>query len=67
MPNCVSITSNFTGRALEQMNNVINWNRIEKIMMNYYKVGTSNKGTDSYPPLMLFKCLLLQEMVLNTF
>ena len=45
--------------TLEHMNNVIDWPRIEKIMMKYYKVGISNEGADAYPPLMLFKCLLL--------
>ena len=43
------------------MNKVIDWTRVEKIMMNYYKVGTSNEGADAYLPLMLFKCLLLQK------
>ena len=43
------------------MNKVIDWTRIEKIMIKYYKVGTSNEGADAYPPLMLFKCLLLQK------
>jgi len=52
---------NLTGRALEQMNKVINWTKIEKIMLKYYKVGTSNEGADAYPPLMLFKSLLLQK------
>lgn len=56
-----SMEKNRSLETLEQMNNVINWNRIEKIMMNYYKVGTSNEGADAYPPLMLFKCLLLQK------
>ena len=26
-----------------------------------YTVGTSEEGTRAYPPLMLFKCLLLQK------
>jgi len=29
--------------------------------MKYYKVGASDEGADAYPPLMLFKCLLLQK------
>ena len=29
--------------------------------MEYYDVGKSKEGADAYPPLMLFKCLLLQK------
>ena len=56
-----SMEKNRSLQTLEQMNKVINWPRIEKIMLKYYKVGTSNEGADAYPPLMLFKCLLLQK------
>jgi len=56
-----SMEKNRSLETLEQMNKVIDWNRIEKIMMKYYRVGTSNEGADAYPPLMLFKCLLLQK------
>ena len=48
-------------KTLEQLNKVINWSRIEKILKKYYKVGISTEGADAYPPLMLFKCLLLQK------
>jgi IS5 family transposase len=47
--------------TLAQLNKVINWSRIEKILKKYYKVGISTDGADAYPPLMLFKCLLLQK------
>ena len=56
-----SMEKNRSLETLEQMNKVINWPRIKKIMLKYYKVGTSNEGADAYPPLMLFKCLLLQK------
>ena len=39
----------------------INWSSIESILMGHYQVGTSNQGADAYPPLLLFKCLLLQK------
>ena len=29
--------------------------------MNHYRVGTSREGADAYPPILLFKCLLLQK------
>ena len=39
----------------------INWSSIESILMGHYQIGTSNQGADAYPPLLLFKCLLLQK------
>ena len=56
-----SMEKNRSLETLEQMNKVIDWHRIEKIMMKYYPIGNSNEGADAYPPLMLFKCLLLQK------
>jgi IS5 family transposase len=29
--------------------------------MSHYTVGTSGEGADAYPPLLLFKCMLLQK------
>ena len=43
------------------LNKSINWNRVEDVLMSHYTVGTSNEGADAYPPLLLFKCLLLQK------
>ncbi len=51
-------------RCLEQLNKIhesIEWKNIESILMSHYVVGTSNQGADAYPPLLLFKCLLLQK------
>ena len=53
-----SMAKNRSLKTLEQMNKVIDWSRIENLLMKYYKVGTSDEGADAYPPLMLFKCLL---------
>ncbi len=39
----------------------IDWNEIESILMSHYTVGTSRQGADAYPPLLLFKCLMLQK------
>jgi IS5 family transposase len=39
----------------------INWDRIETVLMNHYHVGASKEGADAYPPILLFKCLLLQK------
>jgi IS5 family transposase len=56
-----SMAKNRYLKTLEQLDKVINWSRIEKILKKYYKIGTSAEGVDAYPPLMLFKCLLLQK------
>ena len=31
------------------------------VLMNNYTVGTSGEGADAYPPLLLFKCMMLQK------
>jgi len=51
---------NFTGRV-DKLDKSIEWPRIESILMGHYTVGTSGEGADAYPPLLLYKCLLLQK------
>ena len=41
--------------------NSIDWNSIQAVLTGHYQVGTSKQGADAYPPLLLFKCLLLQK------
>jgi IS5 family transposase len=51
-------------RCLERLINIknsIGWTNIESILMGHYVVGTSSEGADAYPPLLLFKCLMLQK------
>jgi transposase, IS5 family len=48
-------------KLMEQLNNTINWARVESILLSYYTVGSSEEGARAYSPLMLFKCLLLQK------
>ena len=43
------------------INKSINWSRVESILLNHYTIGASSEGADAYPPLLLFKCLLLQK------
>ena len=43
-----------------QINTLIDWNPIEKLLHNYYRKGKSATGRESYPALMLFKMSLLQ-------
>ena len=48
-------------KNMEKLNKSIDWNRVEDILMSHYTVGLSREGADAYPPLLLFKCLLLQK------
>jgi hypothetical protein len=63
-------------RCLERLSDIsgsIDWDRINSVLMNHYRVGTNREGADvypiefedcsirAYPPLLLFKCLLLPK------
>jgi IS5 family transposase len=48
-------------KYMQQLSNSINWSRVEAILLSHYTVGTSEEGARAYPPLMLFKCLMLQK------
>jgi len=50
-------------KNMEKLNKSIDWNRVEDILMSHYTVGLPKEGADAYPPLLLFKCLLLLKMV----
>ena len=39
----------------------IDWDRIESILMIHYQVGGSKEGAEAYPPILLFKSLLIQK------
>ena len=56
-----SMKHNRSLKLMEKLNAAIDWTRVETILMNHYTVGTSGEGADAYPPLLLFKCLLLQK------
>ncbi|GAB6145292.1 IS5 family transposase [Desulfocicer niacini] len=47
--------------TLRKLTHAINWEKISVILMKNYCVGKSRQGNAAYPPLMLFKCLLLQK------
>jgi IS5 family transposase len=42
---------------LDAVHDIINWQEIEKTLSNLY---SSKRGAPSYPPLMMFKILILQ-------
>jgi IS5 family transposase len=46
---------------MEKIDKAIDWSRVESILMSHYVVGTSSEGADAYPPLLLFKCFMLQK------
>ena len=56
-----SLKHNRSLKLMKKLNNAIEWPRIESILMSHYTVGTSGEGADAYPPLLLFKCMLLQK------
>ena len=48
-------------KMMDKINRVVNWKRIEAVLMEYYGVGKSKEGADAYSPLMLLKAMLLQK------
>jgi len=56
-----SLKNNRSVKFMENLNRMINWSRVEPILLSHYTVGTSGEGADAYPPLMLFKCMLMQK------
>ena len=56
-----SLKHNRSLKTMEKLDKAINWSRVKEILMNHYTVGTSSEGADAYPPLLLFKCLMLQK------
>ena len=56
-----SLEHNRSVKFMEKLDNSIEWSKIESILMTNYKIGTSGEGADAYPPLLLFKCMLLQK------
>jgi transposase, IS5 family len=46
---------------MEQINAIVDWSRIENLLLRSYPVGKSNEGNEAWPPLILMKCLLLEQ------
>jgi IS5 family transposase len=59
LANCLE--HNRSIKLMEQLSNTIDWSRVESILLSHYTVGTSEEGASAYPPLILFKCLMLQK------
>jgi len=56
-----SLKHNRSLKLRNTLNEAIEWKRVEQILMAHYTVGTSGEGADANPPLLLFKCMLLQK------
>ncbi|MCB2146375.1 MAG: transposase [Deltaproteobacteria bacterium] len=56
-----SLKHNRSLKLMQTLNTVIDWVRVEQILIAHYAVGTSGEGADAYPPLFLFKFMLLQK------
>jgi len=56
-----SVEKNRAIARMELINAIVNWSRIDELIMKDYPVGKSAEGNAAYPPLTLMKCLLLQQ------
>lgn len=56
-----SMSSNRSLKRLEEIEKVINWDRLNAVLLSHYEVGNSPAGADAYPPLILLKGILLQK------
>ena len=56
-----SLEHNRSLKLMQKIDSAINWSRVERILFSHYAVGTSGEGADAYPPLLLFKCMLVQK------
>ena len=46
---------------LRDVEDTIDWQPVQDLLMEHYEPGKSKTGEQAYPPLLLFKCLLLQK------
>jgi len=51
----------YAAKRMEKINAIINWPRIESLLLKHYAVGKSAAGADAYPPLLLLKFFLIQQ------
>ena len=56
-----SLRHNRSLKLMEKIADSIDWARIDAVLMNNYTVGSSGESANAYPPLLLFKCLMLQK------
>ena len=56
-----SLKHNRSLKFMGKLNKTIDWERVDQILMSHYTVGTSGEGAGAWPPLLLFKCMMLQK------
>ncbi len=56
-----SMEKNRAIKRMEHFNATVDWSRIESLLLRNYPVGKCFEENDAYPPLLLMKCLLLQQ------
>lgn len=56
-----AVTHSRNQQVLSEIDAVINWEYIEKIVQENYPVGQSEFGNKAYSPLMLLKAILIQK------
>ena len=61
LENKTAVKNNRSKDMLIDLEQAIEWDSIEQILLEDYPVGQSKEGNKAYPPLFLFKCLLLQK------
>jgi len=47
--------------VLKQLDRTIDWSAIAQLLGQFYHTGKQAEGGKAYPPLLLFKCLMLQK------
>ena len=56
-----SMERNRAVSRIEKINAIINWSSIENLLLKHYSIGKKVEGAAAYPPLLLLKCLLIQQ------
>lgn len=56
-----SMQRNRSLKRLNEINQIIDWERLDKVLSINYSTGNNKEGADAYLPLMLLKGLLLQK------
>ena len=56
-----SLEHNRSVSRMDKINAIIDWSSVESLLLKHYTVGKNVEGAAAYPPLLLLKCLLLQQ------
>lgn len=56
-----SLENNRSVKLMDRINKVVNWKNIEALLLECYDTGKTIEGADAYPPILLLKCMLLQQ------